>query len=69
MINNIPYADILKISGEIKSHNEKIKALMQSKESSQLEDFTSSVESYYKYLENLVELNSAADQVLQGLIK
>ncbi len=69
MINNIPYADILKISGEIKSHNEIIKALMKSKESSQLEDFTSSVESYYKYLENLVELNSAADQVLQGLIK
>ena len=69
MINNIPKADILKISGEIKSHNEIIKALMKSKESSQLEDFTSSVESYYKYLENLVELNSAADQVLQGLIK
>ena len=42
---------------------------MKSKESSQLEDFTASVESYHKYLENLVELNNAADQVLQDLIK
>ena len=69
MINNIPYDEILKISGEIKSHNEVIKTLMKNKGSSQLEDFTSSVESYHKYLENLVELNSAADQVLQFLIK
>ena len=69
MINNIPYDEILKISGEIKSHNEIIKSLMKSKESTQLEDFTASVESYYKYLENLVELNNAADQVLQDLIK
>ena len=69
MINNIPYDEILKISGQIKNHNEVIKTLMKNKESSQLEDFTASVESYYKYLENLVELNSAADQVLQGLIK
>lgn len=69
MINNIPYDEILKISEEIKNNNETIKALIKSKGASQLEDFTSSVESYHKYLENLVELNNAADQVLKDLIK
>lgn len=69
MINNIPYDEILKISKEIKNSNETIKTLMKNKEAHQLEDFISSVESYYKYLENLVELNSAADQVLKDLIK
>lgn len=69
MINNISYEEVLKISNEIKTQNKVIKKLLENKESSELEDFTASVEAYHKYLDNLVELNSAADQVLKNIIK
>lgn len=69
MINNMPYEEILTLSTELKNCCEEIRNLIQGKDISQLEDFISSVDVYYKYLENVVELNISADEVLKDIIK
>ena len=69
MINNLSYEQILTISAEIKKNCETIKKLTSLKKDQDLEEFITSVEIYYKYLENTVELSKAADIALQDLIK
>lgn len=68
MINNLSYEQILTISAELKKNCEIIKQLISLKKIQDLEEFITSVEIYYKYLENSVELSKDADIALQDLI-
>ena len=68
MINNLSYEQILTISAELKKNCEIIKQLTSLKKIQDLEEFITSVEIYYKYLENSVELSKDADIALQDLI-
>lgn len=68
MINNLSYEQILTISAELKKNCEIIKQLTSLKKIQDLEEFITSVEIYYKYLENAVELSKDADIALQDLI-
>ena len=69
MISEMTYEQILSISDELKKNCEIIKQLTSLKEGLDLDEFITSVEVYYKYLENTVELSKAADIALQDLIK
>lgn len=69
MINNLSYEQILTVSAELKKNCEIIKQLTSLKKIQDLEEFLTSVEIYYKYLDNTVELSKDADIALQDLIK
>lgn len=69
MIDNIKYEDLLSIAKELENCCNIIKRLLKDKELPELEDFVSSVDIYYKYIENTVELNKVADSVLKNIIK
>lgn len=69
MINNMTYEQVITISNELKRNCEIIKKLIAKKQEIDLEDFISSVEIYYKYLENMVELSKDADIALKNLME
>lgn len=69
MINEMTYDEILKSSEKMKNSCEIIKGLIADKETPDLEDFVTSVDSYTKYLDNTIELMMAADIALKDLIE
>lgn len=68
MIDGVSYDEILKVSQELKSCCTILKNVIAGKELSELEDFISTVDVYYKYLDSTVELHKDADQEIQNLI-
>ena len=68
MIDGISYDEILKVSQELKNCCTILKNVIAGKELSELEDFISTVDVYYKYLDSTVELHRDADQEIQNLI-
>lgn len=69
MINEMTYDEILKLSEKMKKSCEVIKRLIVDKDTPDLEDFVSSVDTYTKYLDNTIELMVAADIALKDLIE
>lgn len=67
MIDGISYDEILKVSQELKNCCTILKKVIAGKDLSELEDFISTVDVYYKYLDSTVELNKDADLELQNL--
>lgn len=67
MIGKLKYQDILNISKTLTDCVKELNALEEVKASQELMDFTSTVESYSKYLESLVELNVDADNALKDI--
>lgn len=67
MIDKLTYEQVLEISIELKKNANAISELLKDKESTELQDFISTVEGYSKYLETTVELYKDADKALQDL--
>ena len=67
MIGKLKYQDILNISKTLTDCVKELNALEEVKASQELMDFASTVESYSKYLESLVELNVDADNALKDI--
>ena len=67
MIGKLKYEDILNISKTLTSCVNELNNLEETKKSQEIMDFASTVESYAKYLESLVELNLDADKALKEL--
>ena len=67
MIGKFSYDEVNQIVEKLKQSLVELRKLTPSKQSSDLNDFIATVESYYKYLETTIEMNSAADQTLSYL--
>lgn len=68
MINEMSYEEILAISHDMKNCCKVITALIENKESPDLEEFVQCVENYTKYLDSTIELMTVADMALKELI-
>jgi hypothetical protein len=67
MIGKYTYEEVGQIIEKLKQSLIELRKLTPSKQSSELNDFVATVESYYKYLESTIEMNSAADKTLSFL--
>ena len=67
MIDKLTYDQILQISKELKLQIEIVNKIAVEKGIPEINDFTSTVEGYTKFLENTVEINKDADIALQEL--
>ena len=67
MIGKFTYEEVNQIIEKLKQSLVELRKLTPTKPSSELNDFVATVESYYKYLETTIEMNSAADKTLSYL--
>ena len=67
MIGKFTYEEVTQIINVLKQSLIELRKLTPTKPSSDLNDFMATVESYYKYLETTIEMNSAADKTLSYL--
>lgn len=67
MIGTMSYEEVLSIAKELETSVKTINNVIKDQNINELEDFTSTVESYAKYLQTAVELNKDADKVIEKL--
>ncbi len=67
MIGTMSYEEVLSIAKELEISVKTINNVIKDQNINELEDFTSTVESYAKYLQTTVELNKDADKVIEKL--
>lgn len=67
MIDKLTYEQVLEIARGMRIEALIIEDLARAREIQDLVDFSDTVESYAKYLENIVELNKDADKALEAL--
>ncbi len=67
MIGKFTYEEVTQIINVLKQSLIELRKLTPIEPSSDLNDFMATVESYYKYLETTIEMNSAADKTLSYL--
>jgi hypothetical protein len=67
MIGTMSYEEVLSIAKELETSVKTINNVIKDQNINELEDFTSTVESYAKYLQTTVELNKDADKVIEKL--
>ena len=67
MIDKLSYDDILLISQELKKESDIVKELASKRNLKEIEDFSTTVEGYSKFLENTVSINKDADEAIEGL--
>lgn len=67
MIGTMSYEEVLGIAKELETSVKTINNVIKDQNINELEDFTSTVESYAKYLQTTVELNKDADKVIEKL--
>ena len=67
MIGKFTYEEVNQIIEKLKQSLIELRKLTPTKPNSNLNDFIATVESYYKYLETTIEMNSAADKTLSYL--
>ena len=67
MIDKLTYDQVLEIAKEMRNEALAIEDLARAREIQDLIDFADTVESYAKFLENIVELNKDADKALADL--
>ena len=59
---------VVQIANELRQNSSIIRNLLQGKEAPQLLEFVDAVDDYAKYIDSILELETAADKALQGLI-
>ena len=69
MIDKLTYDQVLAISKELSNNAQIIDKIAQERNIQDLQDFSSTVEGYSKFLETIVNMNKDADNALQDLIK
>lgn len=69
MIGKLTYDQVLEFAKKIREQNNIIKELLKGRDVEAVVDFTDVVESYCKFLEGTVDLNQAADNAIQEMIK
>lgn len=67
MIGKLTYEEIIECIEQLKTSNATVTALIENKESYELENFVGVVDRYIKYLETTVELYQDADKALAKL--
>lgn len=67
MIGNMTYDQVESIAKELEIATNTVDSIIKNLNIEELEDFISTVESYYKYLNTTVEMNKDADQALATL--
>ena len=67
MIGTMSYEEVLGIAKELETSVKTINNVIKDQNINELEDFTSTVESFAKYLQTTVELNKDADKVIEKL--
>lgn len=68
MIGKLKYEQVAAIAAEFRKEASIVNNLASSRGVQDLVDFANSVESYAKFLENMIELNKDADKAIAGLI-
>lgn len=68
MIEKSNYEDIATMSQELKNCCANLKKVIANKDLSELEDFISTVDVYYKYLDSTIELHKDADEVIKQFL-
>ena len=69
MIDKLTYDQVLSISKELSKEAHIIDKLAKDRNLQDLQDFSSTVEGYSKFLETIVNMNKDADKALSDLIK
>lgn len=69
MIDKLTYDQVLSISKELSKEAQIIDKLAKDRNLQDLQDFSSTVEGYSKFLETIVNMNKDADIALSDLIK
>lgn len=69
MIDKLTYDQVLAISKELSANAQIINKIAKERNIQDLQDFSSTVEGYSKFLETIVNMNKDADNALQDLIK
>lgn len=69
MIDKLTYDQVLAISKELSANAQIIDKIAKERNIQDLQDFSSTVEGYSKFLETIVNMNKDADNALQDLIK
>lgn len=67
MIGNMNYDQVETIAKELETATTTVENITKSLNIEALEDFTSTVEGYFKYLRTTIEINKDADKALENL--
>lgn len=67
MIGKLTYEQVIECIEQLKTSNQTVTALIENKDSYDLQNFVGVVDRYIKYLETTVELYQDADKVLAKL--
>ena len=67
MIGNMTYEQVEILAKELESSTTIVENITKNLNIEELEDFVSTVEGYYKYLNNIIEMNKDADKALETL--
>lgn len=68
MIGKLKYEQVALFAQELRKEATKVQALASSRTIQDLVDFANSVETYVKFLENMIELNKDADKAIASLV-
>lgn len=67
MIGNMTYKQVEMLAKELESSTTIVENITKNLNIEELEDFVSTVEGYYKYLNTIIEMNKDADKALETL--
>ena len=67
MIGNMTYEQVEILAKELESSTTIVENITKNLNIEELEDFVSTVEGYYKYLNTIIEMNKDADKELETL--
>ena len=67
MIVNMTYEQVEILAKELESSTTIVENIKKNLNIEELEDFVSTVEGYYKYLNTIIEMNKDADKALETL--
>lgn len=67
MIGNMTYKQVEMLAKELESSTTILENITKNLNIEELEDFVSTVEGYYKYLNTIIEMNKDADKALETL--
>lgn len=67
MIGNMTYEQVEILAKELESSTTIVENITKNLNIEELQDFVSTVEGYYKYLNTIIEMNKDADKALETL--
>lgn len=67
MIGNMTYEQVEMLAKELESSTTIVENITKNLNIEELEDFVSTVEGYYKYLNTIIEMNKDVDKALETL--